>query len=146
MAEETHKVFVYGTLMRGGRNAHLLDGATLLDNNTITADASFLMEQFNSSSSPGKHTPGVWKNGQHYIKGEIWEVDKKTLAKLDELEGFDPKQPIKDNHYIREEIKMQDSSTAWIYIINADTKDAILKPHNRIIHDKEHNTQSWRIS
>ena len=144
MVEKKYRVFVYGTLMSGERNTHKLVESTLINGNAVTAEASFLMEQFNSSSGgKGKFTPGVQKGGVNHIKGEIWEVDEKTLAILDELEGYDPSKPMKENKYLREKIKMQDGSTALIYIINTNEKDPIPRPHNRIHYDATNNLQSW---
>ena len=142
MIQKKYRVFVYGTLMNGARNAHLLSNSTLINPNAITAEASFLMQQFNSATSKGKHTPGVLKNGDKHIEGEIWEVDEETLARLDELEGYNPNLSLNKNKYLREEIKMKNGSTAWIYIINTKENQPIPLPHDRILYDKDTNTLS----
>ena len=113
MSSGRYRVFVYGTLMKGARNEHIMNDATLVSENARTKEQSFLMLQFNSSSSPGKQTPGVKHRGQGYVKGEVYEVDDEGLAALDKLEQNGVR-------YQREEIDMQDGSKAWMYILIVD--------------------------
>lgn len=79
------RVFVYGTLMSGGRNAGLMAGARFIGP-AVTADAVWRLEQFNSASSPGRQTPAMRRGGTGRVGGEVWEVDAEGLARLDRLE------------------------------------------------------------
>ena len=109
--------------MQGARNAALLNGAAFCGP-AHTRDAAFQMEQFNSSSSPGKQTPAVRKGGSARISGEIYEVDAEGLAALDRLEQ-------NGIRYQREEVPLSDGTEAWIYLLIAEetpsaTQDRIL--------------------
>lgn len=130
-----YRVFVYGTLMKGARNEHFMSGAKLISENAVTKEKSFLMLQFNSSSSPGKFSPGVKRGGQGHIQGEIYEVDKEGLDKLDALEQNGVR-------YQREKIKMQDGSTAWMYVLIAKDQDS--KQYDRIDFDPRTEIYSWK--
>lgn len=109
---KTYQVFVYGTLMQGGRNSYLLsqENATLIAEKITTTSNIFFMFQFNSASSPGKFSPAVLPHGDGFIQGEIYEVNEAGLAALDKLEG-------NSDHYQREEVELQNGSTAWMYIL-----------------------------
>lgn len=75
------RVFVYGTLKRGGSNHRFLAG----------------QHPVGAASTTGGYTlygigdyPGMVRSadpGQH-VTGEVWEVDDACLARLDELEGL----------------------------------------------------------
>jgi gamma-glutamylcyclotransferase (GGCT)/AIG2-like uncharacterized protein YtfP len=91
------RVFVYGTLKRGQRNHGVLEqsiaaGKAAFKGVAMTAQPHYLMVEFNSRSSPGKKSPGVYKAEKlgregGYILGEVYEVDGETLNALDRLEG-----------------------------------------------------------
>ena len=74
------RVFVYGTLKRGGSNHHHLAGQQFVATaRTPPAFRLYLLDGY----------PGLVaspENGRS-IEGEIWEVDPAGLARLDELEG-----------------------------------------------------------
>ena len=126
MADGTARVFVYGTLMRGARNAALLDGAALVAADATTAEGRFVMRQFASSSSPGRQTPGVLAGGGGFVRGEIYAVDEAGLAALDRLEQNGVR-------YRREWAPMSDGGHAWIYLLIAG--DAPSDRQDRIGHD-----------
>lgn len=127
-----HRVFVYGTLMKGARNERFMNGAELISENAVTKEKSFLMLQFNSSSSHGKYSPGVKRGGHGHIQGEIYEVDDAGLGKLDELEQ-------NGMRYQREEVEMQDGAKAWMYVLIVDDTSAV--DQNRIKFENE--IYSW---
>lgn len=131
----THRIFVYGTLMKGGRNEFLMDNARLITEEAVTKESSFLMRQFDSSSSKGKFSPATIRGGQGYIQGEVYEVDNEGLKALDELEG-------NGIHYQREEIWLDDNSKAWMYILLRD--DTPSKEQDRIHFDESSKNYSWR--
>ncbi|XP_044745260.1 putative gamma-glutamylcyclotransferase CG2811 isoform X2 [Coccinella septempunctata] len=110
-----HKVFVYGTLKTGEPNHHVfannVDGCYKLLCKAVTSQKYPLIlgTKFNIPFLLQK--PGTGYN----VKGELYEVDDKVLAVLDELEDH-------PNFYIREQsdvISSADSSVhkAWIYFI-----------------------------
>jgi len=135
MESKTYRVFVYGTLMKGARNEALMTGARLEDAYAVTAESSYLMQQFNSSSSPGKQTPAVTKGGKGHIQGEIYEVDVQGLQALDRLEQNGVR-------YLREEVKMQDGTKAWMYFLIAN--DTPSKQQDRIDFISATKTYVWK--
>jgi gamma-glutamylcyclotransferase (GGCT)/AIG2-like uncharacterized protein YtfP len=119
--------------MQGARNAALLNGAAFCGP-AHTRDAAFQMEQFNSSSSPGKQTPAVRKGGSARISGEIYEVDAEGLAALDRLEQ-------NGIRYQREEVPLSDGTEAWIYLLIA--KDTTSATQDRIL-TADDGRQRWQ--
>lgn len=100
-----HYVFVYGTLMRGFNNNHLLSSAEYIEKAStkkeyklVASGIPFLTEQ------PGKS----------YVLGELYRVDDNVLGLLDELENH-------PNWYERKEIKviteLGDEVKAWAYFM-----------------------------
>lgn len=74
----THRVFVYGTLKRGGLNSPLLEGTEFLGEAATVptyrmAGTSFPVILPDATGKP--------------VAGEIYAVDNATLARLDQLEA-----------------------------------------------------------
>ena len=70
-------VFVYGTLMNGKRNHHLLKTSTFIDNGSLEGFFWFDLGTY----------PGIAKSKYNSkVIGEVYKVDKQTMDKLDELE------------------------------------------------------------
>ena len=70
-------VFVYGTLMKGKRNHHLLETSTFIDNGSIEGFYMFDLGTY----------PGIAKsNYNSKVIGEVYKVDEKTMEMLDILE------------------------------------------------------------
>ena len=97
-------VFVYGTLMKGKRNHHLLKTSTFIDNGSIEGFFMFDLGTY----------PGVAKSKYNSkVIGEVYKVDKQTMDKLDELEevGY---------LYNKEEVEVilnnGDTVNAFVYI------------------------------
>lgn len=128
------RVLVYGTLMSGGRNAGLMAGARLVDGAALTADAVWTMAQFNSSSSPGRQTPGARAGGTHRIAGEVWEVDAEGLARLDRLEQNAVR-------YRRQVVALVGGGEAWMYVLIAP--DAPSDRQDRIGIDPATGAMAW---
>lgn len=95
--QNTHLVFVYGTLMQDGRNAHILQDAIQSGNaHFLGKDKTykgFVMHAFESKSNPGQLSPRISDVDffapmmpAGHIAGELYEVNQITLEKLDELE------------------------------------------------------------
>ena len=75
-----HKVFVYGTLKKGhGNHERLLASNSKFIGNACT-EPIFTMLHLGGF-------PGIVLGGHTPIKGELFEVDAETLARLDHLEG-----------------------------------------------------------
>lgn len=72
------KLFTYGTLMQGGSNNHLLDGADFMG--PATTEPGFTMLHLGGF-------PGIVPEGNTTINGELYEIDERILRILDVLEG-----------------------------------------------------------
>lgn len=81
-AEPLHFVFVYGTLKRGGSNHALMLGQKFLGE--TRTKAGFVLVQL--GAYPGMIRDGTDTTG---VSGEVWAVDERTIAQLDDLEGLD---------------------------------------------------------
>jgi gamma-glutamylcyclotransferase (GGCT)/AIG2-like uncharacterized protein YtfP len=73
-----HRLFVYGTLLRGEVNAHLMVAARLVGAaRTVSAYQLRLLDGY----------PALLPGGQTAVSGEIHLVDARLLSELDEFEG-----------------------------------------------------------
>src|SRR5712691_2180403 len=103
-------VFVYGTLREGGR-LHSYMQTTKPYSGTVFARGTM----FSLGSFPGAHLD---ESAEYPVFGEVYEVDKATLDKLDSLEGFYPNQP-EISMYVRRRITTYtanaDEIEAWAY-------------------------------
>lgn len=75
---EWDKVFVYGTWRRGEKHHHLMKGAKLMALQAWT-DGKLL--------DPGRGEPELLVPGEQRVYGELYRVDRETLARLDELQA-----------------------------------------------------------
>ena len=71
------RLFVYGTLMRGEKNAEVLAGCSYIGEAETVAGYRLV-------ALPGY--PGLLAGGQTSVKGELYMVDSQILAALDGLE------------------------------------------------------------
>ena len=96
------KVFTYGTLMRGfGANHMLPDNGR----DAVTHEKFTLLDL--------GLFPGLWNEPQVKVRGEVYEVDEKTLSALDVYEG-------EGSLYRRREIAVdagEGVEFAWAYFI-----------------------------
>jgi gamma-glutamylcyclotransferase (GGCT)/AIG2-like uncharacterized protein YtfP len=74
------RVFVYGTLKRGGPNHHYLAGQQFLG--TARTAAGYTL--YSLGDYPGMVNS---VDASHTVTGEVWEVDTRCLVGLDQLEG-----------------------------------------------------------
>lgn len=74
-----HLVFVYGTLLAGEANHHLLAGAELLGPHRT--EPCFTMLALGAY-------PGVVRGGSTALAGEIYRINDKSLERLDLLEDY----------------------------------------------------------
>ena len=73
----THPIFVYGTLMRGQRAAHMLDDCVF--------GGCFRLKDYGMYHL-GSY-PGIYPCEGESVLGELYYVDDKILARMDEYEG-----------------------------------------------------------
>ncbi|MBS4172772.1 gamma-glutamylcyclotransferase family protein [Bacillus sp. FJAT-49736] len=74
-----YKVFVYGTLRKGGTNEHFLKGAVCISDQCWT---------FGELHDTGLGYPAIKHHPSEKVYGEIYEVDDDVLMQLDELEDY----------------------------------------------------------
>jgi len=74
-----HRVFVYGTLLRGEVNHHLLAGAEFLGPHRT--DACFTLYDLGAY-------PGLSRRGSTAVAGEVFRVDDAGMRQLDRLEDY----------------------------------------------------------
>ena len=100
----SNKVFVYGSLKKGYGNHSFLEGT----------GAKFLgpyvtPPEYKMVSCGG--FPGVLKDGNTPITGEVYEVDDAVFASLDRLEG--------NPDFYKRELISTPYGDAWVYIIHS---------------------------
>ncbi|EXJ15740.1 gamma-glutamylcyclotransferase family protein [Imhoffiella purpurea] len=94
-----HRVFVYGTLLRGDVNHHLLEGAEFLGpHRTAPCFGLYLLGAY----------PGIARGGTTAVRGEVFRVDGAGLRRLDHLEDY-------PRLYDRQRIPTP-YGWAWIYL------------------------------
>ena len=109
------KVFVYGTLRKGGHYHHLLEDSTFLINGFVPGEMYSL----------GAY-PAVVISDDCSLKvyGEVFSVTEDVLSKLDKLEGH-------PEFYLRimQKIEIENGRpvNAWIYVISEDEIKGDLK-------------------
>ncbi len=101
------KVLVYGTLLAGEHNHRLLASARCLgEAMTCEGFALFDLGAF----------PGMVRAREGTVVGEVYEVDRETLAALDRLEGH-------PDFYRRTEITLappMDAEPVWTYLLRPE--------------------------
>ncbi len=107
-------VFVYGTLKLGyGNNRILQEGGAEFIGDAITTG-----QQFRLYAPTGIGFPFLKDVGAGYgtdIKGEVWLVPQRTLARLDQLEGV-PHFYRRDRKYEIQFVENNVCFEAWVYI------------------------------
>ncbi|TFH88225.1 gamma-glutamylcyclotransferase [Billgrantia azerbaijanica] len=107
----TRLVAVYGTLKRGLRNHHWLDGAHFLGEDRLTA-----ITLYDLGPCPGaKHEPS------RGIEVEVFRVNLRQMADLDRLEGYHPPAPAHGDY--DRAILTTHYGPAWVYLYNHDIAD-----------------------
>jgi gamma-glutamylcyclotransferase (GGCT)/AIG2-like uncharacterized protein YtfP len=106
------RLFVYGTLKRGGENHSFLAGQTYVGPaRTVPGFALFSLGTFPGMVRDSAATDGV--------TGEVWAVDEACLAALDDLEG------VAENLYERTSIELAGGigGPAETYLYRRSVKD-----------------------
>lgn len=101
---EPARLFVYGTLLPGESNAHVLTGAVRIG--PVVTTASFDLVDL------GEY-PALRAGGHTAVTGELFLVDPWQLAVLDEFEGH-------PTLFVRGEVALADGGTAQAYLFPAD--------------------------
>jgi gamma-glutamylaminecyclotransferase len=108
-----NRVFVYGSLRKGFGNHRLLEESTYIGE--ATTYPSYTMLHLGGF-------PGLVAEGSTPIKGEVYEVDDYTLARLDRLESH-------PDFYERTPIELADGMEAEVYLLPTDW----LKDNQKIV-------------
>jgi gamma-glutamylcyclotransferase (GGCT)/AIG2-like uncharacterized protein YtfP len=95
---EGQLVFVYGTLKRGETNHHWLEGACWQGEAELRGVVLHDLGPFPMAVI-----------GDGSAQGEVYAVDDRGLARLDELEGY-------PRLYDRQRLRLSDGRTAWVYL------------------------------
>lgn len=98
------RVFVYGTLLSGEPNSHLLERGDLVSK--ATTEPSFELVSLGAF-------PGMVAGGETAVRGEVYAVDRWTLTAMDRLEGH-------PRFYRREPIRMDDGTEALAYLLSGE--------------------------
>ena len=104
---ETMWVFTYGTLMTGQPNHRLLVGARRIG--TARTEPRYDLLDLGAF-------PGMAMGGATAVMGEVYEVDRPTLAALDRLEGH-------PRFYIRRRIRLESGEEVAAYIFPRRPQD-----------------------
>jgi gamma-glutamylaminecyclotransferase len=96
-----HRLFVYGTLMKGEHHHEALKEASFVG--LSETEPVFEMVQID-------YYPALLSGGTTRIIGELYEVDDATLARLDDLEEV-------PEVFVRERLKLADGSEAFTYVM-----------------------------
>lgn len=106
---ELTTVFVYGTLKRGyGNNRLLREGKS-----TFLCEATSATPNY---SMTVRGVPFLSEGGTQHVKGELWEVDDKTLERLDRLEGH-PDMYCRRQRWFRFASERGEKMLAWVYLV-----------------------------
>ena len=106
-----HRVFVYGTLLRGEVNHHLLRGARFLGaHRTAPCFTLFLLGAY----------PGAVRAGGTALAGEVYRLGTSALARLDQLEEY-------PSLYARRSLPTP-YGRAWVYLYRGRLRDRAVLP------------------
>jgi gamma-glutamylcyclotransferase (GGCT)/AIG2-like uncharacterized protein YtfP len=96
-----HRIFVYGTLMQGGHHHDTMQGAHFMGTARTLPEFELLCVDY---------YPALLRGGTTSVLGELYEVDARTLERLDELEEVPA-------YYLRQRIWLCDGSEADTYVM-----------------------------
>lgn len=98
LPQERQLVFVYGTLKRGEKNHHWLEGASWQGEAELSGVLLHDLGPFPMAVI-----------GEGTAIGEVYAVEERGLARLDELEGY-------PRLYDRQMLTLNDGRHAWVYL------------------------------
>lgn len=106
-------VGVYGTLKKGQDNHHLIQDSKLVDEGWLEGLTLYDLGPFPAAK---------YSKNQHPVFVEVYAVNKATLGRLDQLEGYNPNQP-ENSLFLREYFTASGGPSCWVYIYNDDVDD-----------------------
>lgn len=109
-ASGAHYVAVYGTLKRRRSNHRLLGRARFLGTDHLRSIVLFDLGPY----------PGARRKPSLGVLVEVYEVGDTGLARLDELEGYNPKAPER-GLYTRQRLSTRHGD-AWVYLYNGSVR------------------------
>ena len=115
---ERDLLFVYGTLMRGERSAHLLGDARLVRRTRTAARYWLALIGADSEARLEGTYPALVEQGRDAVAGELYEVDVAIFPVLDAFEDV-------PRLYQRVRIDL-DAHRPWVYLMRA--RDATGQP------------------
>ena len=102
------KLFVYGSLMTDMSNNYILGESTLLKKEVNTR-GEYTMINMGAF-------PAIIKEGSRKIKGEVYDIDQKTLKRVDFLEGH-------PYFYKRQQIELENGEEVVAYLLNDELEN-----------------------
>lgn len=119
-----HRVFVYGTLKKGGDLSYHLLGTERID----------MHAKLEGYTLYGWGVPKMVPDGSGHVEGEVYGVSDERLAVLDHVEGH-------PRIYKRTMVELADGTKAWAYVWQM----GIHKKHEPLIGSKYDVKQGrWR--
>ncbi len=115
LSEQTYLVFVYGTLRKGGANAHYLNEAKVI---SLT---SWALGELHDT---GYGYPVLKDNPERKVSGELYEVTIDELVQIDQLEDYVSGR--KSNEYdrvVRTVYTEEGEREAFVYIAGKQLSD-----------------------
>tara|TARA_B110001452_G_scaffold255835_1_gene248640 strand:- start:3456 stop:3923 length:468 start_codon:yes stop_codon:yes gene_type:complete len=113
----TFRVFVYGSLLRGLHNHHLLAKSKLVAAARTAQPAYVLIDSGHGFPYAVADARARQEDCRVALLGEIYEVDTAVLSRLDELEEH-------PTWYQRREVEVsaadEPAARAWIYLLESD--------------------------
>ncbi len=106
------RVAVYGTLKRGLANHRLLAGAPFLGSDRLTTLTLYDLGPY----------PAALERPSEGVEVEVYAVNARELARLDQLEDYNPDAPER-SLYIRKPMATRHGE-AWIYLYNQPIRGA----------------------
>ncbi|MGS2742550.1 gamma-glutamylcyclotransferase family protein [Halomonas sp. LS-001] len=107
-----HRVAVYGTLKKGRRNHHWLEGAHLLGRDRLSAITLYDLGPY----------PGAKALGSGGAVVEVYSINADQLALLDQLEGYAMAAP-SEGLYHRAVFTTRHGD-AWCYLYNPEVDES----------------------
>jgi gamma-glutamylcyclotransferase (GGCT)/AIG2-like uncharacterized protein YtfP len=121
-----HRVFVYGTLKKGHCREQVMTEGTMLNPKAYVRGKMY--------SVGGSFPTVVLQDENHWIEGEVHEVDDKTLSLLDGIEG------IISGLFNREKVTVQmgvgEEQECYIYTAGPHLTRIVNDEGNRILNGK----------
>lgn len=117
----THAVFVYGTLRKGGSNHFRMDGAEFVGKGCVKGEIYLI------DSNPVLIFPALKLDAAGRVAGEVYRVSDAQLEVLDAFEGISER--YEEPHEYRRvmvavELDVGDSINAWVWEWNRGLNEA----------------------